>query len=161
MEIVLTKVKLEENLLGKYDYVPFQSRVNNVISLLEERINSEITSFLGFPVFNIPHFHILNRDEYYGEVLNGDIYSIGYLKDYIGDIPLKNQKEIVENFQTLDKNPFIETIKNSRSRKVDLFILAPENNFASTSNVSGIDPIVFVHCKINDHYVLIPLTQWD
>lgn len=160
MEIVLAKKEVKENLLSKYDYVPFQSRVNNIISLLEKRINDEITSFLKFPVFNTPHPFSLNRDEYYGEMLDG-VYSIGYLKDYIGDIPLKNQKELVENLQTIDKNPFIETIENRYSHKADLFVLAPENNFASTSNVSGIDPIVFVHCKINDHYVLIPLTQWD
>lgn len=142
-----------------YNYKSYSVRINDILKELESWKHKKLSTFLNFPVFNIPNSFKLNDgfDSVDGIELSG-IYDIKPISQYIGYIPHKNQLEINNNIKTIKENPFIDSHEDYEEY---CFILAPKNNFETTNNISGIDPIVFYRCKINNEKILIPVTQWD
>ncbi len=151
--------KTSENILNKnkigFDYKPYSERVNNVLLYLNKMLSTKFTEFLNFPIFSLKGYHSFKGIEI------EKIYNIDLLENFMGNIPLKNQEEIIRNLEILQKNPFLQLIKVQGYNRPQLFVLAPKNNFATENNESGIDPIVFAHCIINNEQYLIPITQWN
>jgi hypothetical protein len=157
-ELVLNTIETKPNIIGKLGYKPWDSRHNLAIQILKSWSNNKVTEFLKFPVFDAPRPRYFNLNPYEDIPYNirGGIYQIGFLSDYIGDIPLKNQEDIRDNYKLLKENPFVKL-----EEEFPILILAPRNNFASESNLKDIDPVVMCVAIIQDDQYLIPLTQWE
>lgn len=159
MEIIKRPTNSFKNNLNFKDYVPFVQRTENLLKVLDSNKNKELSLFFNYPVYN---YRIKKDTEYRDKGIIQDfdytrnyegVYSLDFISNFLGNIPTKNQDDINNALVVLQKNPFFE-FKN-------LMVLAPLNNFASTNNVSAIDPIVFALIEFKNNEYLIPITQWD
>jgi hypothetical protein len=93
-------------------------------------------------------------DKGYSERYFQDVYKLDKIENFIGIIPTNNQQEIISKRNLLKNNALLE------KQDFNIFVLAPVNNFATTSNVIAIDPICFCKIHIKQKIYLLPLTQW-
>lgn len=144
----------QKNILREFNYKSYNERVAESLYDLSEIRDNEMSDFFYEDIFNMPHY-VSPRDFKDGVLFDvGTIYQIGMLDKYLGDIPLKNQKEIIDKYEALKRNPMITGLMDS------LAILAPKNNFEGTNNMSGIDPVVYAIFKVGNSQKLIKLTEW-
>jgi len=162
IKLNLIKPVLKESNLSELGHYPYTERIDYILKTLESRKAKDISEFINFPIYHA------NADEIWDclEEFEG-IYELNYIENFLGEIPDQNIREVKERYEVLEKNPFIEIITGDTLdyygagyRGDGLLVFAPLNNFASTSNISAIDPIIFVFVKIQDKNYLIPLTQW-
>jgi hypothetical protein len=143
------KVK-QKNTLKHLEYYSFEERVFDLASLFKKSLNEEYTNIIGSNVYVSREFGEKNK------VFNG-VYKLASIENYMGFIPEKNQIEINEKFQSLNKNPFL-------TQKFKILILAPLNNFAEENNIKAIDPIAFAYFEEGENCYkkncLITLSQW-
>lgn len=143
------KIK-QKNTIKHLNYYSFEERVFDLASLFKENLNKHYTDVIGSNVYVSREFEEKNK------VFNG-VYKLSSIKNYMGFIPQKNQKEINDKFKCLVENPFLK-------QDFKILILAPLNNFAEDNNITAIDPIAFAYFKEGEDCCekncLITLSQW-
>lgn len=140
------------------NYKPFLERQNDLLKHLNDKLDSELTKFLNYPIYG-DIFSNFEKEYNVNEIPTGKyifdgIYMIDSITNFIGTIPDDKQVEILENIKTLKSNPFFDT------DYYRLYVMAPLNNFAIENNITAIDPIMFMSVKVHNVTKYIPIAQW-
>ena len=145
--------RTQSNFISHLNYHSFEDRVFDLSSLFINSVSKEHTETIGANVYkNVANHYSSNQYGANHPIYNG-VYKLAPLNIYMGFIPEKNQIEIKNRFESLQKNPFL-------NKKFELVVLAPLNNFAEENNIKAIDPIAFAYFKSEGDNYLITLSQW-